>query len=77
VSAIDDFRNKLSSDQAFAERVKGCHTAGEILAVAELEGIKLDTTDLAKAVQMGSNELSDDELESVSSGTPLAALLIK
>lgn len=77
MSAIDDFRTKLSSDPAFAERVKGCHTAGEILAVAELEGIKLDSTDLAKALQMSSNELTDDELESVSSGTPLAAMLIK
>ena len=77
MSALDDFREKLSSDPEFAERVKNSHTAGEILAVAELAGINLDNSELAKAVSLGSNELSDEELESVSSGTPLAAVLIK
>ncbi len=77
MSSVDDFRAKLSSDSAFASKVKSSLTSGEIIAAAALAGIKLTDSDLAKALAQGSSELSDAELESVSVGTPMAAALIK
>ncbi len=77
MSSVSDFRAKLSSDKAFAAKVKGCLTAREIIAVAAGAGLQLTDADIAKTLARSSSELTDAELESVSVGTPMAAALIK
>jgi predicted ribosomally synthesized peptide with nif11-like leader len=77
MSAVDDFRSKLASDSKFADAVKGCKTADEITKVALGAGITLSHADLARALAAQSAELSDADLESVSSGTVMAAALVK
>jgi predicted ribosomally synthesized peptide with nif11-like leader len=75
--SVADFQAKLASDPSFADKVKGCKSAEEIIEVAKNEGITLSSADLAKALAASSFELSDEELESVSSGTVMAAALVK
>ncbi len=79
MSSINDFRKKLDSDQEFAEKIKGCRGAEEIIAAAKAVGITLTNADLVKdlASAKGDNEMSDKELESIHSDTVLAAALIK
>ena len=76
--SLTEFQAKLASDQAFADQVKKCNNAEEIIAVAKDTGIELSNTDIAIALaSSGPVELTDEELESVSSGTVMAAALIK
>ncbi len=71
------FVAKLSSDKAFADKVKACDSADRIIAVAKSNGITLTNADLAKALAATSADLTDEELEGVSSGTVMALALIK
>jgi predicted ribosomally synthesized peptide with nif11-like leader len=76
--SITDLQAKMASDPAFANKIKGCKNAEEIIAVAKDAGITLSNADIATSVASSDPfELSDEELESVSSGTVLAALLVK
>jgi len=77
MSAQSQFRSKLESDPEFVKKIKGCADAGAIIKVAKTHGIELGHADVAKALVQSDNNLSDEELESVSSGTPMAAALIK
>ncbi|WP_234838534.1 Nif11-like leader peptide family natural product precursor [Sinorhizobium medicae] len=77
MSSIDDFRSKLATDSAFAAAVKACSTPDAIVNAAKDAGIDLSHNDLAKAIAAGSPNLTDEDLESVSSGTIMAAALVK
>lgn len=77
MSSIQQFRTKLESDPEFVKKIKGCANASEIIAAAKAEGISLSEEDLAKALVNSNTDLTDEELESVSVGTPMAAALIK
>lgn len=77
MSTQSDFTKKLASDPTFANAIKGCTDEGEILATAKRAGINLSPADIAKSMATGSQELSDKDLESVTSGTVMAAILIK
>lgn len=77
MNAQSQFRSKLESDPEFVNKIKGCDDAGGIIKVAQAHGIELGHADVAKALVQSDNDLSDEELESVSSGTPMAAALIK
>ncbi|PLU62007.1 hypothetical protein BMJ24_06295 [Sinorhizobium medicae] len=48
-----------------------------IVNAAKDAGIDLSHNDLAKAIAAGSPNLTDEDLESVSSGTIMAAALVK
>ncbi|HEX2763723.1 MAG TPA: Nif11-like leader peptide family RiPP precursor [Allosphingosinicella sp.] len=74
---VQQFTSRLSSDPEFANRIKGAMTAREITLIAKSEGMTLTDADIAKAIAQGSSELTDEELQSVSVGTPMAAALIK
>jgi hypothetical protein len=52
-------------------------TAQEVVLVAKAEGMTLTDADIAKAIAQGAPELTDEELQSVSVGTPMALALIK
>jgi predicted ribosomally synthesized peptide with nif11-like leader len=76
--SITDLQAKMTSDPAFANKIKSCKSPEEIIAVAKDVGITVSNADIAKSVASSDSfELADDELESVSSGTVLAALLVK
>ena len=77
MSAVDAFRSKLASDSGFASKVKACKDEHEIVAVAKEAGINLSHRDLARAIAASSHELTDADLEHISSGTVMAAALIK
>ena len=77
MSAQSQFRSKLESDPEFVKKVKACTDSAGIIKVAKANGIDLGHADVAKALVQSNNNLSDEELESVSSGTPMAAALIK
>jgi predicted ribosomally synthesized peptide with nif11-like leader len=77
MSAIDEFTEKLTSDQAFADKIKSSMTSTEIIAAAKGAGIDLSDADIAQTLANNSSNLSDEELESVTVGTPMAAALIK
>ncbi|MBP2470696.1 putative ribosomally synthesized peptide with nif11-like leader [Sinorhizobium meliloti] len=77
MGSIDDFRSKLATDSAFAAAVKACSTPDAIVNAAKDAGIDLSHNDLAKAIAAGSPNLTDEDLESVSSGTIMAAALVK
>ena len=70
------FRISSTMTASLLRRSRPATRPAESRPQLELAGINLSNADLARAVAAGSNELSDEELESVSSGTPLAALLI-
>jgi predicted ribosomally synthesized peptide with nif11-like leader len=76
--SLTEFQAKLASDKAFADQVKQCNNAEKIIAVAKDAGIELSNTDIAKALASAAPvELTDEDLESVSSGTVMAVALIK
>ncbi|MCF7697352.1 MULTISPECIES: Nif11-like leader peptide family RiPP precursor [Mycetohabitans] len=77
MSSIQQFRTKLESDPEFVKKIKNCANSSEIISVAQAEGISLSEADLAKALVNSNTDLTDEELESVSVGTPMAAALIK
>ena len=77
MSAVNEFSSKLSSDHAFAKKIKSSKTSAEIIAAAKEAGITLSDHDIAKTIAKNSHELTDAELESVTVGTPMAAALIK
>ncbi len=74
---VEQFRSRLSSDPQFADRIKRCMTAQEVVLVAKAEGMTLTDAVIAKAIAQGAPELTDEELQSVSVGTPMALALIK
>lgn len=77
MSGAEQFRAKLESDPAFVQKVKGCADAAGVIQVAQGAGIQLTPAELAQSITGSPGELSDQELESVSVGTPMAAALIK
>ncbi len=77
MSTVNEFASKLSSDNAFATKIKNSKTSADIVAVAKEAGINLTDSDIAKTIAKNSPDLSDAELESVTVGTPMAAALIK
>ena len=77
MSPSQKFRDKLESDPVFVKTIKGCANSAEIIKAAKAQGIDLSDADLAQALVKSDVELSDEELESVSVGTPMAAALIK
>ncbi|MBY5579040.1 Nif11-like leader peptide family natural product precursor [Rhizobium leguminosarum] len=77
MSSVDDFRSKLATDSNFAAAVKACSTPDAIVNVAKGAGIDLSHNELAKTIAGGSPNLTDEDLESVSTGTIMAAALVK
>jgi predicted ribosomally synthesized peptide with nif11-like leader len=78
MSTVDEFTKKLSSDPAFAQKIKNCKTSAEIIAASKEAGIILSDMDLARTLGTNSPQMTEEELESVSKGgVILAAALIK
>jgi predicted ribosomally synthesized peptide with nif11-like leader len=77
MSGMDEFTAKLSSDADFAAKIKSSATSSDIVATAKAAGIDVCHHDIARTLATHSASMSDEELESVTSGTPMAAALIK
>lgn len=77
MSGMDEFTAKLSSDPEFAAKIKGSATSADIVVTAKAAGIDVTDADIARTLAKHSASMSDEELESVTSGTPMAAALIK
>lgn len=77
MSSVEAFRSKLASDPDFAAKIKASSSAEDIVSVAKGAGIDLSHADLARTMAAASHDLTDEDLESVSSGTVMAAALIK
>jgi predicted ribosomally synthesized peptide with nif11-like leader len=76
-SSTQAFLDRLKSDPEFAEAVKSCTTASEIVVLAAENGIALSSADIMKTMAASSPELTDEELSSVTTDTVMAAALVK
>ena len=75
MSALDDFIAKLGSDADFASVIKACKSHEAVMSAAKGAGISLTEADVTRALASQMSDLSDEELESVTSGTVIPTLM--
>ena len=63
-----DFRRKLATDRAFAERFKGCDTPAALVEAAEREGYSFTEDDIKYDIKYDT-ELLPEEVALASGGT--------
>lgn len=75
MSVVHEIVGRMSMEPDFAAKVKGAKTTDETIAIAKDAGVHLTAADIDQVKAEHGDSVSDEELESVTSGTPMAITL--